>query len=893
MIHSDSAQRAQAAGLVLYYITHGGAFPIDADSNIGLHYNQPVFAGSGFITVRNEAGQIVLQEQVAGSAIVKIVDSSVRIDPPANFPYSSKFTITVDAGFVKDAQGNGSAAVSSNFFTEAPRVPIVLTGTPGADVFEGGRGDDTLSGLGGDDELYGLEGSDILLGGDGNDQLVAGLMGKDRLEGGTGDDRLYGGEGGDLLDGGSGNDFISVTAGQVDPEMVTAIGGDGNDIFYMSLGAGSRLDASGGAGADTFTPGPYAAGATLVVSDFSAVSGGDILDLLPLVSGVSDVAGNPFGVSGYTSLLQQGSDTLLQFDADGAAGSAHTFATVAILSGVTASALTTANFWRGIDPSGKESGLTLTGTAGNDTLRGDILPDTLRGLAGHDLLEGDSSDDLLEGGEGNDILKGGPGNDKLLGEAGSDYMLGEAGNDSLDGGGDNDELRDDSGNNTLSGGDGNDLLVSQGRGASTLDGGAGHDKLVSGSGSDTLLGGAGMDTFLVDGVYGQARFEGARTMVLNGGADDDTFQVTMPYNEPLSLRATGGAGRDTYVLRGNARSADYIIDDFAVGPGGDLIDVTSYIKRMGDSVNPFDPAAKTLLLVQRGADTVMQGYYTSEGTTQLYDIVTLKGIALSSLTASNFVWNISPDGKRTDLTLTGGAGNDVLEGQYLDDVLSGGGGADTLYGLYGNDRLFGGDGNDRLAGGYGSNQLDGGAGLDTAFYNFSGYNTYIERDGAKWLVRDYAITNGIVQWSDTMVDVERLRFADRSYALDIDGTGGQVYRLYQAAFNRTPDKVGLGFWISKVDNGLPMAQVLDFFLNSPEFASLYGAKPSNVELVGRFYQNVLHREPDAVGKAFWIDVLDQGRASVADVLSFFSESPENRQEVAKIIGTGFEYQEFV
>ena len=32
-------------------------------------------------------------------------------------------------------------------------------------------------------------------------------------------------------------------------------------------------------------------------------------------------------------------------------------------------------------------------------------------------------------------------------------------------------------------------------------------------------------------------------------------------------------------------------------------------------------------------------------------------------------------------------------------------------------------------------------------------------------------------------------------ALDINGTAGQVYRLYQAAFDRKPDLVGLGYWI--------------------------------------------------------------------------------------------------
>jgi serralysin len=38
-------------------------------------------------------------------------------------------------------------------------------------------------------------------------------------------------------------------------------------------------------------------------------------------------------------------------------------------------------------------------------------------------------------------------------------------------------------------------------------------------------------------------------------------------------------------------------------------------------------------------------------------------------------------------------------------------------------------------------------------------------------------------------------------AIDIDGTAGQLYRLYSAALGREPDEVGMGYWISRMDNG--------------------------------------------------------------------------------------------
>ena len=80
------------------------------------------------------------------------------------------------------------------------------------------------------------------------------------------------------------------------------------------------------------------------------------------------------------------------------------------------------------------------------------------------------------------------------------------------------------------------------------------------------------------------------------------------------------------------------------------------------------------------------------------------------------------------------------------------------------------------------------------------------------------------------------------------------------------------------------------FADSQEFRDLYGAAPSHAEVVALFYRNVLDREPDGEGYAFWLDVLDSGRASVAGVLASFSESNENVWAVAELIGEGIAYQ---
>ena len=232
-----------------------------------------------------------------------------------------------------------------------------------------------------------------------------------------------------------------------------------------------------------------------------------------------------------------------------------------------------------------------------------------------------------------------------------------------------------------------------------------------------------------------------------------------------------------------------------------------------------------------------------------------------------------------DDTVDAGPGDDDVSGSDGNDTLFGGEGVDTLAGNAGDDRIEGGPGDDRIAGGTGS---------DTAI--FSG------------LLGDYEIGTGLsddratvsgADGTDVLTEVEILQFDDRFHFFsdpDREGTltigeARTVAYLYEAGLDRDGaiDLPGLNFWIDAREAGLSEEDVAFEFLASGEFETAFGdaldpADPaylSDGALVGRLYENVLEREGDEAGVAFWTDQLADGNISRGELLLAFAESPEN------------------
>jgi hypothetical protein len=110
---------------------------------------------------------------------------------------------------------------------------------------------------------------------------------------------------------------------------------------------------------------------------------------------------------------------------------------------------------------------------------------------------------------------------------------------------------------------------------------------------------------------------------------------------------------------------------------------------------------------------------------------------------------------------------------------------------------------------------------------------------------------------------------------DQTGLVDPVSRLYRAYFLRSPDVGGLDYWISQRRAGRSLYWISEAFARSSEFTTLYGSlsDPAFMDLV---YRQVLEREPEPAGHAYWTEELRSGRKTRGMVMVGFSEAAEYR-----------------
>ena len=246
---------------------------------------------------------------------------------------------------------------------------------------------------------------------------------------------------------------------------------------------------------------------------------------------------------------------------------------------------------------------------------------------------------------------------------------------------------------------------------------------------------------------------------------------------------------------------------------------------------------------------IQTGEYTYEGGTYFSVMVTQNFATTDGET--------SPDILKTEPK----AVDDPVQEPDTSGVLVGGASAESLVGTNENDTITGSGGNDIIS---------GQGGTDTAVYVGEADNYAITINNGSIVIEDRAGNDG----TDTLNSIESLQFSDSNFALSMftnvssltDADMLAFCELYVAYFNRAPDSAGLLFWGSRLADGMSMEEIAREFYDQPETQALYGSVGGTENFVTSVYSNILGRNPDASGFAYWTGQLENGEVDRAEFI---------------------------
>ena len=195
---------------------------------------------------------------------------------------------------------------------------------------------------------------------------------------------------------------------------------------------------------------------------------------------------------------------------------------------------------------------------------------------------------------------------------------------------------------------------------------------------------------------------------------------------------------------------------------------------------------------------------------------------------------------------------------------------------------------DSFTGGSGNDTVDGGGGTDTITYTISRSSFAVAKTSAGFTVIDSTGTNG----TDTLLNVERIKFSDGAIALDVGATqpAGQTAMLLgavlpgQLVFDTTKQAL-LGAVIDLFDQGFSLQTLSGAVMRLPIWDVLTGkATPSSTDIATYLLTNVNGVAPDATTLANAIAALNTETdfATQGNFLWHLAESTANQTHVGLV-----------
>jgi Ca2+-binding RTX toxin-like protein len=214
----------------------------------------------------------------------------------------------------------------------------------------------------------------------------------------------------------------------------------------------------------------------------------------------------------------------------------------------------------------------------------------------------------------------------------------------------------------------------------------------------------------------------------------------------------------------------------------------------------------------------------------------------------------------------------------------------------GDDSITGGAGADSLRGNAGNDSVDGGAGIDTAVYAGRRGDYLVAPGalpGAGLTVSDKRIVLGN-DGTDTLVNVERLQFADVGVALDLAPTqaAGKAVLTMAATLGPawTHDLAWAGTFLKYFSGGASVLNGASLLVDAGIMAAFAGGA-DNAAFVKFVYANVHGQAPDAVTLALLVAPLNSHTTTQAQWMADMVVSSANQAHVGLVglAGSGWQF----
>jgi len=162
--------------------------------------------------------------------------------------------------------------------------------------------------------------------------------------------------------------------------------------------------------------------------------------------------------------------------------------------------------------------------------------------------------------------------------------------------------------------------------------------------------------------------------------------------------------------------------------------------------------------------------------------------------------------------------------------------------------------NDTFKGQAGTDLIDGGLGTDTVVYSGPLEQYTVVKSGNRYIVSEPTGSDD----TDYLTNIERLKFSDKSIALDLDGNAGTTAKILGAVFGKDAvnNKNYVGIGLNFLDTGWSYDNLAGLALEAA------GAK-TNDQIVSLLWTNVIGTKPTAADKQPFIALLENGMSAGA------------------------------